>query len=525
MRSDLTRRRLLAGIAGATACMSVLGGAAALFRPSGAAADAAAKAAKGYPTAPLPPAGADILDVDLTAKIRRRQFLAPPAGESDLAGYDDAPGIKVIRLRHGQWLRATLHNALDEHTTVHWHGIRLPNAMDGVPYLTQPPVQPGESFTYAFQPPDTGTFFFHPHCDTVAQLGRGLAGILVIEGDETRQSDADLICAYRDWRLKPDGSFDAFMTDKGAATAGTFGQYPTMNAAPLPYRADLPANGDIRLRVLNIDATRIMEIGVEGAEAWIIATDGNAIEPVKLDTWKLGPAMRLDLQLRAPKDAGGKVQLINYFAAKPVLLAEFSATGAALNRPAFAPAPLQPPRFAALDLANAVPLPLRLSSAGSGSQSGRVTPTKSGANGGKSGSQSRDKPGDIVLPNGEVLHLADSLCLTPVTLWALNGEAWPDRDHRNLPPPLFDLKQGKTYLIEVINTTSRQHPIHLHGHTFQVLESNSQQIVPHLADTVLLAPNERVKIAFTADNPGNWMVHCHIIEHQETGMMGYFRVA
>lgn len=509
MVARFTRRNLLAGIAGATTLTAVGCAYAYLSGPASAAANAAAK---GYPAAPLPPAEADIVDVDLVAKIRPQRILPPPAGLSDLAGYDDAPGIKVIRLQHGQWLRATLHNALEEHTTVHWHGIRLPNGMDGVPYLTQPPVQPGETFTYAFQPPDTGTFFFHPHCDTVAQLGRGLAGILIVEGDETRKSDADIICAYRDWRLKPDGSFDAFMTEKGAATAGTFGQVATMNAALLPYRAELPSNGDIRLRVLNIDATRIMEVGVEGAEAWVIATDGNAIEPVKLDTWKLGPAMRLDLQLRAPAAPGAKVQLINYFAAKPVVLAEFATAGAPLQRPAFLPAALKPAPLAPINLADAEELPLRLSSAGSGSQSGRVT-------------AKQDKPADIVLPNGEVLHLADSLCLTPVTFWALNGEAWPDRGHQNMPPPLFTLAKGKTYVIEINNTTSRQHPIHLHGHTFKVLESNSQTILPHRADTVLLAPNERVKIAFVADNPGNWMVHCHIIEHQETGMMGYFRVA
>jgi FtsP/CotA-like multicopper oxidase with cupredoxin domain len=303
------------------------------------------------------------------------------------------------------------------------------------------------------------------------------------------------------------------MTDKGAATAGTFGKVATLNEAPLPYRAELPSNGDIRLRVLNLDVTRIMEVGIEGTDAWIIATDGNPIEPVKLDTWKLGPAMRLDLQLRAPTKPDTKVRLINYFSAQPILLAEFTASGTALDRPAFVPAALRPARLAVPDLAAAEQLPLRLSAAGSGSESGAAT------------TASQSKPADIVLPNGEVLHLADSLCLTSATFWALNGEAWPDRSHKNLPPPLFNLTKGKTYVFEVINTTSRQHPIHLHGHTFQVLESSSQKILPHLADTVLMAPNERVRLAFVADNPGSWMIHCHIIEHQETGMMGYFRVA
>lgn len=511
MTARVTRRKLLSGIAALSACGAIAAG-----HQSGrmlAIKPARADDAASYPTAPQPPAGADIVDVDLVAKIRQRQFLPSPAGLTGIAGYSDEPGFKVIRLRQGQWLRARLRNELDEHTSVHWHGIRLPNAMDGVPYLTQAPVQPGQSFTYAFQPPDTGTFFFHPHCDTAAEMGRGLSGILIIDGDEERKSDVDLICAYRDWRLKPDGTFDAFITDKGAATAGTFGQVATVNQLPLPYHADLPSNGDIRLRVLNLDVTRIMEVGVEGADAWIIATDGNPIEPVKLDTWKLGPAMRLDLQLRAPAQAGAKIQLKNYFAAQPVLLAEFTAKGDALDRPAFVPAALRPAKLAVPDLASAVQLPLRLSSASSGSETGTATtPTQA-------------KPADIVLPDGEVLHLADSLCLTPETFWALNGEAWPDRSHKHLPPPLFKMVRGTTYAIEIVNTTSRQHPIHLHGHTFHVLASSSQKILPHLADTVLVAPNERVKIAFVADNPGSWMIHCHIVEHQETGMMGYFRVA
>ena len=80
-------------------------------------------------------------------------------------------------------------------------------------------------------------------------------------------------------------------------------------------------------------------------------------------------------------------------------------------------------------------------------------------------------------------------------------------------------------MFELFNGTPHPHPIHLHGHTFRVLRSSKEEIVPHLADTVLIAPKERVEIAFIADNPGDWMMHCHIIEHQETGMMGYVTVA
>ena len=105
------------------------------------------------------------------------------------------------------------------------------------------------------------------------------------------------------------------------------------------------------------------------------------------------------------------------------------------------------------------------------------------------------------------------------------ASSWSGQDHKLKPPPLAELKLGRSYVFELFNGTPHPHPIHLHGHTFRVLRSSKEEIVPHLADTVLIAPKERVEIAFTADNPGEWMMHCHIIEHQETGMMGYVTVA
>jgi FtsP/CotA-like multicopper oxidase with cupredoxin domain len=119
----------------------------------------------------------------------------------------------------------------------------------------------------------------------------------------------------------------------------------------------------------------------------------------------------------------------------------------------------------------------------------------------------------------------DALCLPQRTFWAINGKSWSGQSHKLKPPPLAELKLGKSYVFELFNGTPHPHPMHLHGHTFRVQKSSKNEIAPHLADTVLIAPKERVEIGFTADNPGEWMMHCHIIEHQETGMMGYVRVA
>lgn len=491
----LTRRRALAVLGAGV----VLSGTAQFLRH--ALGDAAPRA---YPAAPPPPADADIVDVVLTA---RERSLILDGKARPVWSYAADGSLPVIRLKRGQWLRATLRNELAEHTSIHWHGIRLPNALDGVPYLTQAPVLPGQSFTYAFRPPDTGTFFFHPHCDTVTQLGRGLAGVLIVDGDVPEPYDADLVCAYRDWHLAGDGGFAPFITDRGASRAGTFGTFGSVNDRALPL-FQVPTQGDIRQRFLNLDMSRLIDLGVEGAEAWVIATDGNGLAPTQLDTWRLGPAMRLDLAFRAPAQAGARVRLMNYYAASPVPLAEFETVGPALQRPAFVPRALAAPSIPLPALDQAETFPLRLGTAAAPAEPGAAAPA------------------DIALPDGEVLRLADSLCLARRTFWALNGRPWPEGSaDRTLPPPLAAFRRNRTYVIDIANATPHPHPLHLHGHTFQVLSSSQRRILPHFADTTLVLPKERLRIALVADNPGDWMVHCHIIEHQETGMMGYVHVA
>ena len=178
--------------------------------------------------------------------------------------YGDSP-FPVLRARAGQAFSAQLVNNLQEHTSIHWHGVRVPNAMDGVPYVTQMPVLPREQFTYSFAPPDPGTFFFHPHCNTVAQLGRGLAGVLIVEGDETEPFDDDVVLVLKDWRVAKDGSFLPFLTVDGAARSGSFGTLRTVNGKVAP-RIVVPAGANIRVRLVNADSTRIGDLGIERRE-------------------------------------------------------------------------------------------------------------------------------------------------------------------------------------------------------------------------------------------------------------------
>ncbi len=405
----------------------------------------------------------------------------------------------VVRLKLGQRLDASLRNDLPregEHTSVHWHGIRLPNGQDGVPYLTQRPVWPGETYAYSFVPPDTGTFFFHPHCDTVEQLGRGMAGVLIVEGDEGEPYDADVPIILRDWRIDDTGGgFLPFFTPEGAGKAGTFGTVRSANGETNP-EIFLPASGDCRLRLLNLDNTRVMEIGIEDAEAAIVAVDGIALPPEPLKSWRLGPAMRIDVVVRAPAD-GETVRLVDYFAADPVPLARLTGKGEAQRTAAFDPAPLRAGRIPEPDIDNAERMVLAFS----------ATAT--------------DQAVAEAAAQGLILG---SLCSAVGSFWAINKQAWPAGDHSRIPPPLATLQRGRSYVFELQNLTPHQHPIHIHGHSFKFLRSNRHALPVHHADTVLLQPKERIEVALVADNPGDWMLHCHIIEHQESGMMGFVRV-
>jgi FtsP/CotA-like multicopper oxidase with cupredoxin domain len=435
-------------------------------------------------------------DITLEAKARKVKLLGPDGPDAQLWTYGDEL-FPILRLKRGDRLRARLNNSLGEHTSIHWHGVRVPNDMDGVQYVTQKPVEPGESFTYDFITPDTGTFFFHPHCNETGQVGHGLVGIVIIEGDESEAFDEEVLIIAKDWRLAEDGSFLAFSTDSGAARGGTFGTVRTVNGVKR-FTRKVPAGADVRLRLLNLDATRMMDVGVEGAEARIIAIDGNSLEAMPLDSWRMGAASRLDLVLRTPK-AGGKVLLRDYFPAEIFTLAELEAEGPD-RRGAFDPAPLYAPGVPEPDLGAAEAQSFVF---------GAATEAMAGF-------LDRIDPND---PLSKVI--LDDLCTASRTFWAINKRSWPNDGHRNLPSPLARLTSGKSYRFTLQNATPHPHPIHLHGHIFKVLGSSKRKLPVHFADTVLVLPKERIDIAFVAA-AGKWMFHCHVLEHLETGMMGYF---
>lgn len=431
------------------------------------------------------------------------RLLGPDKPPTRIYAYDGEP-FRTVRLPRGTRLEATFENHLPEGSTLHFHGIRMPNEFDGVPTLTQPLVEAGGRFVYRIPLDDPGTFFFHPHCDETGQVGRGLAGVLIVEDARDPKFDAEHVLCLKDWRLDDQGGFLPFSEPDGAAKAGTFGATRTVNGlAHLDLAA--PAGGDVRLRILNLDSTRVMDIGVEGGEAWLIAVDGHALPPVPMDKlpdgiWRMGPAQRIDLDVRMPAD-GGSVRIGDYRASDVFAFATLSAQGRVRGPRRKGPLALPPAQLPMPDLRAAEFSSFTLQQATDAAV--------------KDAGLSPDDP--------LAKALIDSLCVGSTTYWSIAQQSWPTGERRHLPPPLARMQEGKSYRIEIRNETRYPHPVHLHGHAFAVLGSNKGRLPKHFADTVLTQPNEAVEIAFVAA-PGDWVFHCHILEHMEAGMMGWFRV-
>ncbi|MEK1904399.1 MAG: multicopper oxidase family protein, partial [Pseudomonas sp.] len=391
-----------------------------------------------------------------------------------------APGVE-LRCRQGERLRVRFINKLEQPTTIHWHGIRLPLEMDGVPYVSQLPVLPGEYFDYNFITPDAGSYWYHPHTTSSEQLGRGLVGPLIIEEREPTGFRHERTLSLKTWHVDEEGAFTAFSVPREAAREGTRGRLTTINAVPNPT-LELPAGQVVRLRLLNLDNTVTYRLNLPGGEARIYALDGNPVEPRPLgkDYW-LGPGMRIDLALKVPA-AGVELSLRN----GPLRLATLKGV-ASSEAPGEWPAALPANPVAEPDLAQAETLRFNFE------WTAALAPES--AQGGRA------------------------------KYWQINGQAWDINDKTCADRPIANLKLGNHYIFVLRNMAQYQHPIHLHGLSFKVLDSDRKSIIPYFTDTYLLGKNETARIAFVADNPGVWMFHCHVIDHMETGLMAAISVA
>ncbi|MEM9011362.1 MAG: multicopper oxidase family protein [Pseudomonadota bacterium] len=445
--------------------------------------------------APLAYLGSGGLAAESSTEIRVQAATFPIRGPETTGLVSTRPDgpPPVLRLKQGEPFTAGVTNGLADYTAMHWHGIRLPNGMDGVPYLTQFPIGPEERFAYRFTPDDAGTFWYHPHCMTMDQMALGLTGVLVVEEPEDPGFDTDLALNLRDFRLDREGQWLDLWTPRGAARGGTLGSVMTTNWLTEPSY-DAPAGGLVRLRLAATDTARIYRVFLPGAEGRVIALDGHPLlQPIAVPAAEemalhLSPGQRADIALRMPAVEGEEIAVMTGIPGGTHTLARVRATGPDAGRTLAELAPLPPNPVPEPDLANA-----------------RIEEFVFGWS-----------------PEGDAPN--NGLCGTlGLTFWSVNREAWPGDAVAGVQP-LATFQRGESVVLRLRNESPNAHPIHLHGLVFRPIQSNKRTVLPHWTDTALLQRDETLDVALVADNPGDWAFHCHVIEHQKTGLAGYLRV-
>jgi len=387
-----------------------------------------------------------------------------------------------LRIRLGETLRVRFTNHLPQPTTIHWHGVRVPNAMDGVPHVTQPPVEPGGTFTYEFTPKDAGTFWFHPHVRSSEQVERGLYGVLVVEDRAPPPYTRDVVWVLDDWLLDETHQiFDRFNTPHDLMHDGRWGNFVTVNGRT---NSVLDARGGerIRLRLLNASNGRIYAPDFGALDPRIIAVDGLYLaRPIPLDRFELAPGNRLDLDITLPAGpASRSLEVVDrFYAERPNHLADIVVDGAT-DRPAPAFASPAHARVPAWSAGLTIPVTKEI----------RIDARRGGSYG---------------------------------IEWTFNNEAFAGHQHHG--PPLLTMERGAWVRLRFVNASFRLHPIHLHGMFFRLLARNGTPVdEPFFRDTVLMHSKETIDIGLVPLDAGRWMMHCHILEHAEAGMMTLFEV-
>lgn len=432
----------------------------------------------------------------LRAATGEAALRGPDRPATPIWGYDGVTPGPLLRVRRGGRLHVRLDNALPEATTIHWHGVRIANAMDGVPHLTQPPVAPGSTFDYRFVAPDAGTFWYHPHLFASEQLERGLSGLLIVDETEPVDVDRDVALLLDDWRLAADGTVDvaSFRSLHDAAHLGRIGSELTVNGAPA-FTIPVRTNERLRLRLVNGANARIFDLRLDRHEAYVMAVDGQPAEPFVLRGGRLllAPGNRVDLFVDATLPAGSEAALFVDLPGGALPIARLVYEAGDPARPTPRPEPPALP---------ANPLPERMDFARA---LRRDIPMDGGA---------------MRPPIPDASRPAADRHFSGAPVWSLAGRA----SDGHSGPPLFSVKRGRTVMLAFQNRTAWPHAMHIHGHHFRLLDNLDDGWKPYWLDTLLIARGETGRIAFVADNPGKWMIHCHMLEHQETGMAAWFEV-
>jgi len=368
-----------------------------------------------------------------------------------------------LRVKHGDMVEVKLINKdIESGATIHWHGYNVPNAMDGVPGMTQNVVKPGQTFTYKFRADQEGTYWFHSHQQAAEQVVKGLFGTLVVEPKQSAETfDEQFTVINHRWK-----------TERGYIHA--FGKEDGMQSR------QVKPGQKIKLRIINTH-NHSQKYLLQGTDFRIASIDGMRIQDP--DPLSDQTAIRLG--------SGGRYDVTFTMPDHPVFfkLGEYnneSTPGIIFYTKTVPENPIFKKESAEFD------------------PSDYGKPVANDVTGVKT----FDRSFQMILGNEMGFYNGKFHFL-----WTINGEVYPR-------VPTLVVKEGDTVKTTFVNKSLTEHPMHLHGHHMTVLKKNGKRVkTPWLTDTLNVLPGESFEVAFIANNPGMWMDHCHNLDHAATGMI------
>lgn len=462
------------------------------------------------------PAGAQTSAVGAATTILRleRRDIEVNGKTASVYGVRQPDGTFGLKTEVGKPFRVRVENRIGEPSLIHWHGLTPPWRQDGVPGVSGPPIPPGGGADYDFPLRFGGTFWMHSHEGLQEQLR--MAAPLIIHDERDRADEQEVVIMLADFsftppeqifeNLKKSGSMAGMVKPIARAPASTAMMSGMKMAKPMSTGQPAPDLNDVKydaflandrtladpeivkvepggrvlLRIINSSAMSAFHVGLGALDGELTAVDGFAIEPIRVREFPVAVAQRLDIRLELPPGPGAYpilAQLEGERSQTGIVLVAGGARVARIPQAAEAPSPAL-----TLDLERSLraknPLPQR---------------------------------------KADRVHTLDLTGEMAGYVWSINDVAW-NKDDAPLP-----VAEGERVELVFVNRTPMPHPMHLHGHEFQVVEIDGQRFPGAVRDTVLVTPGRRVVAAFDANNPGWWAIHCHLLYHLDAGMFTTIR--
>jgi FtsP/CotA-like multicopper oxidase with cupredoxin domain len=417
----------------------------------------------------------NVLEIELTARVADVEIL--PGTTTPAWTYNGTVPGPMVRANVGDRVVVHFKNLLPEETTVHWHGLRVPNEMDGAPGATQEPIATGGEFRYEFELKDAGTYWYHPHTDSSAQVGRGLYGAFIVDDPrDPKEFGDDLVMLMSDIGLDENGQL--VPSDSGGNFGDLFGREGSVllvNGQVLPT-LKVRQGKQQRWRIINATRARYYNLRLRNHRFMRLGGDnGLAARSEDIYNLILTPGERADAVF-TPADPPGTRNVLRWVPTE-------RGYGSTYNR---ASEPMLTIETVAETPVIPEPIPTELRTI---------------------------EPIDVSNAKHRTLDL--TIAIASTVEMGVNGVPyWQAK-------PL-EITLGDTEVWRIVNNTDFSHPFHLHGYFFQVLDDDR---VPEWKDTVNVPTKSEITIAVRFDErPGAWMYHCHILDHAEAGMMGHLVV-